>query len=248
MKLKEILAKVLKGESLTDEEKKFIEAYEEQPGGNPGEPGQQRIPKARLDEEIQKRREAEEKLDAQTAKLQELADKVEQLESSKMSAEEKAQRDAKRELDKRDAQIATLTKERDEARQGAENLRFQGQVSDLARKHRFHDTDYLAWLLKKSEVKMDDEKALDAFLADLRKSSPEHFESSVRGGSGIQRDPSGGASGDNAEESIRKLLAKPELTQSELAEVVRLHSGNAAQPGGATPQNGAGGTAGAAQQ
>ena len=93
MKLKEILAKVAKGEALTEDEKKFLAEYQEPDDGGTGDGG--RIPKARLDKEIEKRKQAEAKTDELTTQLEDLKSKLEDLENADMSEAEKAKKELK---------------------------------------------------------------------------------------------------------------------------------------------------------
>lgn len=96
MSIAEILAKVAKGETLTDAEKQFAAGYKPAAGDEEtGETGG-RIPKARLDAEIAKRKEADSKVAELNSKLDELNSKLEELESAGMSEAEKAKKEAEK--------------------------------------------------------------------------------------------------------------------------------------------------------
>jgi hypothetical protein len=73
MNLTELLKKVAKGETLTDEEKAYLAAYKEDDS---------RIPKSRLDEELAKKKELQKNIDALTAKQSELESQLEELKNT----------------------------------------------------------------------------------------------------------------------------------------------------------------------
>lgn len=217
MKIAELLEKIANGETLTDEEKKFIKEYKEP------EPDPNRIPKARLDEEIQKRRAAEEKEGELQAKLSELESKVEELTTKGMSEAEKAKRESAKTLKTLQDQVAALTKERDESKAKAEEMEFRGRVSELASQHHFTDPEYLAYKLRGGKVNLDDATAVSGFFSELEKSSPSLFQSEAKGGAGTSGE--NGQKGANAYQSrIDELLKKPSLTLRESQEVIELQT------------------------
>ena len=97
MKIEEILAKVAKGETLTEAEKQFAAEYKPGAGdAGGGDDNSARIPKARLDAEIAKRKEAEAKNAELATKVDDLTSKVEELETAGMSEAEKAKKEAEK--------------------------------------------------------------------------------------------------------------------------------------------------------
>ena len=209
MKIEDILKKIAKGEELTDEEKKFAEGWKDD-----------KIPKDRLDSEIEKRKEAERKLEEQQAKLTELTEKVESLETGNLSEVEKVKKEAEKLQKQLSEQLKKATEERDKA-QGelAASLR-KTAVGDIAAKHKFSDAAYLDFLLKGKEVKLDDENAVNAFMGELVKSSPQLFASDVKPGGGTGA--GGGTDIDGKKTRIDELLRKDTLTTAESSEVIRL--------------------------
>ena len=143
MSIAELIAKITKGETLTDEEKTFLAAYKEPDMKD-------RIPKSRLDQEIAKRSEYE----------QQLADLQKQLEK--------------------------LSKERDEAVSAKTELEFKNQVSALAGKHNFIDPEYLGFLVRKNQLDLGNEDAVNGFVAGLQKDAPKFFKVETASGAGTQ--------------------------------------------------------------
>lgn len=223
MKIAEILAKIVKGENLTDEEKKFLAEYKEP------EPDPNRIPKERLDEEIAKRKASEAKEGELQTKLSELESKVEELTTKGMSEAEKAKRESAKTLKTLQDQVAALTKERDESKAKAEEMEFRGKVAELANAHRFTDADYLGWKLKSGKINLEDATAVSGFFAELEKSAPALFQSEAKGGAGTGGENSGSNGGNAYQSRIDELLKKPSLTMRESQEVIELQGKIAAE-------------------
>lgn len=188
MKIKEILAKVAKGEELSTEEKKFLAEYEE-----PSEDG--RIPKERLDREIAKRNDAEKKLaDAQKA-ADEAKAKLDDLESKGLSATDKQTKEFQKQLDAMTKKVETLTAEKEATVTELAQTKFRTAVSELAAKNGFLDADYLGFVLSGRKVDVTDAKAVDAVVGDLKKSHAAMFKAPVAGGSGGAAGGTGGNAG-----------------------------------------------------
>lgn len=235
MKIEEILAKVAKGETLTEAEKQFAADY------NPaGSDEGARIPKARLDAEIAKRKEAEAKNAELSTKVDDLTSKVEELETAGMTEAEKAKKDAEKASAKQAAELARLTKERDEAVKKASEMEFSSKVQALAAKHNFTDSDYLAYKLRTGDVKLDDEGAVTTFMRGLEKSAPGMFRSTAKSGAGTTANGTHTAQPSEAKKRLEELNGKKELTNREVAEVIELQGkvkAEAAQNGGIGENN-----------
>lgn len=180
MKLREILDKAAKGEKLTEEETKFLAEYKE--------PEEGRIPKERLDREIAKRNEAEQKLkDAQEkldaaeaaakAKLEDAANK-------NLSEAEKQQKEFQARFDALTKQIKEVSDKHEQAAKELTEARFKASVADLARKAEFLDVDYLGFVAQQRKIDLAKQEAVDGLVADLKKTKPHLFGAKLQGGSG----------------------------------------------------------------
>lgn len=226
MKIKDVLAKISKGEELTAEEKKFVEEYEDQEGGS----GENRIPKSRLDTEISKRKKAEEDLQTLKDELDELKDKLDELESSGMSEAEKSKKESEKAQKKLQDQIDALTKERDEAVSKMTAYERSGKVRSIADKHSFSDADYLDYLLNSKQIDLEKESDVSNFLRDLSSNRPELFKSSAKPGSGTGG--AGGGQGDSAaKKEFDELMKKKELSTAEASRVIELQDKIKAEEG-----------------
>lgn len=217
MKIKDILAKVAKGEELTAEEKQFLSEYEEPAAGD----GDNKIPKSRLDGEIQKRKKAEEDLQTLQDKFDELEEKLESLESSGLSETEKLKKEHGKELKKLQDEVAALTAERDDAVGKMTKYERSGKVREIADKHKFSDAEYLDYLFNSKEIDLEKEADVSKFMSDLGSSRPELFASSARSGSGT-----GGTQGATeitaAKKEFEELMKKKEMTAAEAGRVIEL--------------------------
>lgn len=249
MKIEDILAKVAKGEALTDAEKQFAADYKPAAAaGDADDEKNARIPKARLDAEIAKRKEADAKVAELTTRLEELNSKVEELENKGMSEADKAKNAAEKERTKTAAQIATLTKERDEAVKKAADMEFASKVQQLATKHNFTDAEYLAYKLRAGQVDLDDEGATGTFMKGLEKSTPTMFKSAARPGAGTAANGTPQAQPSAAKKRLEELQSKNELTNREVAEVIELDSKVKAEAAAAGTGNNNGGADAAKQE
>jgi hypothetical protein len=218
MTIAEILAKIAKGEALTDEEKKFALEYKE-----PTDDGT-KIPKARLDQEIAKRKAAEEQTAQLNTQITELQEKLDKLETSGLTEAEKAKTEAAKQLKNLQAQVEKLTKERDEAAKKAADMEFSSGVRELAAKHNFVDADYLGYKLQAAGLKLDDENGIATFMKGLEKESPSMFRSQAKPGAGTQQDQGQGGANATAKQRLEELNKKTELNSKELAEFIALQA------------------------
>ena len=224
MNIKEILAKIAKGETLTEEEKKFVSEYDPEKDEN-------RIPKSRLDAEIKKLHDEQEKAKNLAAEIEGLKSKIEELETNGMSEAEKAKAQAEKELKKLQADLANATKERDSAKANLAKMERTSKIQAIASKHNFSDSEYLDYLASSKQIDIDSETSVTEFMTNLGKDKPELFKSGAKSGGGT-----GGGGGDGVgslQKRIDELLGKESLTEREASEVIELNSKIAeAQAGG----------------
>lgn len=215
MNIKEILAKVAKGEKLSAEEIEFVQKYD------PDENG--RIPKDRLDKEIEKRKAAESEQQRLESELATLKDKLDELETNGMDEAQKAKRESDREIAKLKKQVDDLTAASEEAKQKAATLERTAKVRELAASKKFRDSDYLDYKLKSSEIDLDNQDAVQKFFGDLEKSNPELFDSTAKPGTGT----TGGNPNQNGGNAVNlarldELRKKDSFTNAEAAEFLKL--------------------------
>ena len=169
MKLKDILAKIKKGEELTDAEQEFLDKYEEG------------IPRDRLNQEITAKNAEKEAKEALQQQLDEQKAKIEALENGDLTESQKLQKDN----EKLQKQIDDLTKERDSFKTETESMKFKAAVSKIAAEHNFTDASYLEYLIgKEKDLKLDDKDAVKAFADKLRETSPKLFKVEANPGGG----------------------------------------------------------------
>jgi DNA repair exonuclease SbcCD ATPase subunit len=212
MDIKSILKKVAEGKELTAEEKDFLTNYD--PDASDG-----RIPKSRLDKEIEKYNTEKKRADELDAKLSELNEKLEELENSGKSEAEKAKAASDKELAKLQKQVADLTKERDEAKENFANSERTSKIAKLAAKHSFSDAEYLDYLTNAKQLDLDDDTATAEYMKELGKSKPELFKSTAKPGGGTG---TGGKAVSSAKERMDELMKKDSLTTREADEVIEL--------------------------
>jgi hypothetical protein len=213
MNLTEILKKVANGEELTAAEKDFLSKYKSD--------DENRIPKSRLDAEIQKRKDAEQKASDMEDRISNLEEQLEEKNNGDLSEVEKLKKAHEKELAKRDTQIATLTGERDSASKELGSLKFSSAVSKVAGKHKFSDPEYLGYLVQSKDLNLEDEEAVSAFMKELEGNSPNLFKSEVKPGGGTPPATPPNQGG-NKQDRVNELLKKDDLTIQEAAEVADL--------------------------
>lgn len=214
MDIKSILKKVAEGKELTAEEKDFLSSYD--PDTADG-----RIPKSRLDKEIEKYNAEKKRADELDTSLSELKEKLEELENSGKSEAEKAKAASDKELAKLQKQVADLTAERDEAKANFAKSERTSKIAKLAAKHNFSDAEYLDYLTNASQLDLDDEGATTKYMTDLGKSKPQLFKSSAKPGGGTG---TGGKNMSSAKERMDELMKKESLTTREADEVIELQA------------------------
>lgn len=215
MNIQEILKKVVAKEELTAEELDYLKSYEPEKDG--------RIPKDRLDKEIEKRKAAEDSKTKLEEQLEEMKTRLEELETKGMSEADKAKAAAEKELSKLRKQVEDLTKAGNEAKEKAAALERGAKIHELATARKFKNADYLDFKLKSAEIDLNDEDAVGKFFGELEKASPELFESAAKPGTGTGGANQGG-NGGNAVNLARleELRKKPDFTNAEAAEFIKL--------------------------
>jgi len=215
VKIKEILAKIGKGEELTEEEKKFLAEYDPEKDEN-------RIPKSRLDEVNAKLKAAQDKASGFETQIAELNKKIEDLETNGMSEAEAAKAKAAKELKKLQDDFAAATKERDEAKANLAKMERTAKINAISSKHNFSDAEYLDYLASSKSVDIDNEASVTEFMSNLGKDRPELFKSGAKSGGGTGSGEGGGVS--SYQKRIDELLGKETLTEKEAGEVIELNS------------------------
>jgi len=211
MKIEEIMAKIVKGEALSDEEKAFLKDFKFDEG---------KIPKARFDEVNHAKKAAEDEAKKLKDQIEELTGKVEELSSAGKSADQKASEKAAKELKKLQDQLDAKTKEAEEATKAKTAMERKATVSELAAKHKVIDSEYLDYMLNSKGVDLKDEKAIASFAKELEKASPHLFKSDVKSGSGTGSGAPTDVSGHQAR--MKELMGKKELSSREAGEVIEL--------------------------
>lgn len=182
MNLVDILKKAVAGEELTQEEKDFAAAYK--PDG---------IPKSRLDEEILKRKKAEDSAKDLQSKLEEISGKVEELEGKGLSEVEKVKKENEKELAKLKQQLAAELTAKETAANELNSLKRKASISDLAAKFNFTDPEFLDFKASSSKLDLADEAKVKEFMDGLKTASPKMFKVDAASGGGSN--PGGGDKG-----------------------------------------------------
>lgn len=197
MNIKDILAKMLKGEELTADEKAFAESYNEDSG---------KIPKSRLDTEIAKRKKAEEDAEKLKTDIDDIKAKLEEKEDADMSEVEKLKKAHQKEVDKLSKENEALKTERDTISKDLSGVKFKNSIAGIANKHKFNDTEYLSYLVKQEGENFDlsDESAVGAFMDGLKKSNPHHFSVNANPGGGGNPGSGGDKGNTNFEDAKNK--------------------------------------------
>lgn len=157
MNIKEILAKVAKGEELTAEEKSFAEGYED----NSSELETLKAKQGKLEADL---KEAQKKSKT-------LEQSAENAKREKMTADEKLQADlatAKAELEEAKASKEATEKE-------FSTLKRTNSINKLASDNKFKDVEYLDYLVAKANLDLSDDKAVKTFIDSAKKDTPQYF-------------------------------------------------------------------------
>ncbi len=207
MNLADVLKKVAQDVELSPEEKEFLNNYR-----------QEGIPKSRLDAEIAKRKDAENRSQELASAMEELKGKVESLESRDLSETERLKKDFDKELNRLRGSLQTLSTERDSARQELDSMKFKQNVAKLAGKYKFTDSQYLEYLTAKSGVALEDPDNVKQFMDELRETSPKLFKLELRPGGGSNPGSGAGDAGflsAKAEGDVTKMLQNaPEVSNN----------------------------------
>jgi len=181
MKLTDILKKVTAGETLTQEEKDFLDGYKPE-----------EIPKSRLDQEIAKRKEAETAKQGLETELETIKSKVEELENKGLTEVDKVKKENEKELAKLKQQNATLLSEKELAAGELNSMKRKASISELAAKHNFTDPEFLDFKASSSKLDLADEAKVKEFMDGLKTASPKMFKVDANPGGGSKP----GAGGD----------------------------------------------------
>lgn len=224
MNIKELLAKLLKGETLTAEEKAFVEQYDPQKEIDTASAAARR----KAEKEA---KEARDKLDAQNATVKELTEKLE--------AAEKAADDAKggnsAELAKMQKQIAKLeavnaaNEQKLKANARMDAIRAAVKTAGITAAKGI-SPDALERLIDLSvgDTDVSDADALKAVLDQFKADNPSMIAAEVKGGSNIKGDPNASkftgianpwkADSFNLTKQIEILNAEPNTAKTMMAE------------------------------
>ncbi len=176
MKIKEILAKVAKGEALTDAEKEFLTKYEE-PKPDASKVTQLEQEKADLANQLKTFQDKESEREAEALKNK---PEVDQLRAQLSTANET---------------IKTLTKERDTARTEKVELERDNSIRAIASDSKFKNFEFLKFNLTGAKVDLTNKEAVKAHMEQLRKDNPELFSAEVNGGGGGSNTGNNGGGG-----------------------------------------------------
>ncbi|MDD3118128.1 MAG: hypothetical protein PHQ27_03035 [Victivallales bacterium] len=166
MKIADILGKVVSGTALTPEENEFLANYREPELKD-------RIPKSRLDQELSRKKELEQR-------LEEMARRVDEYENRDLSESEKNRKI----IDNLNRKIETLSRERDEIQVAKTELETRSRIAAIAGEFNFDDRDYLEFLIKRDRQDVNDPEAMKSYLDGLQQSCPRHFRIDAAPGSG----------------------------------------------------------------
>lgn len=207
MNLVDILKKAAAGEELTQEEKDFAAAYK--PDG---------IPKSRLDAEIAKRKEYEDKAKDLETKLEELSGQVEDLQGKGLTEVEKVKKEMEKELNKLKQQNQTLISEKELTAGELATIKRKASISDLAAKFNFTDPEFLDFKASSAKIDLADEAKVKEFMDGLKTASPKMFKVDANSGGG-SNPGNGGDKGANYQAAKEKgsiagmIAAAPEVKQ-----------------------------------
>ncbi len=166
MKITEIIGKIVSGEEITPEERLFLSDYQEPEVKD-------RIPKSRLDQEIARKKELEQR-------VEDMARQLGEYENRGLSETEKNRRT----IENLNQKIENLTRERDEIRNAKDAIEMRTRIGALAEKCNFDDHDYLEYLIKRDGKNVTDDEEMNGYIAELMKASPRHFRLDISGGGG----------------------------------------------------------------
>lgn len=163
----QLMAKLKKGEALTNEEVAMLEKVSR--------------PAERFNEVSAKAQKLEADLKAKTKEL-------EDLEANQIDEKQRLEDEVKNQLAELSGKVETLSLDNQKLKEdkaGAERLL---KIKDLARDNPtgaiFNDPNYLAYLLDKKEIDLEDDEQVKSTFESLLEKHPEQFNVVAKGGSG----------------------------------------------------------------
>lgn len=104
-----------------------------------------------------------------------------------------------------------LSEERDSAQKELKRWKYRQQIGELAAQYQFSDVEYLAYLCEKNQVDLSARDTADGFMTDLRSKTPKFFRSDVQ--PGAKADQLAANSVAPGASIAEMLSAAPEITQ-----------------------------------
>ena len=147
------------------------------------------VPRTRLNEEINKRKEYE-------TQLNELSSEIQALKDRDLTEQERVVKSYERTIDELQAQVSEYESTVGELKSKYEDAEFNLKVYTLANDNeigKFKHPDYLGMLVKREGLDVADNETVGTFLKGLSDKMPEMFVSPVKGGAG-QTESKGGSS------------------------------------------------------
>ena len=215
MNIKELLQKIINGEALSEDEKNFISKYDPESDEN-------RIPKSRLDKEIQRAKEAQDRANKLQENIDDMQSRLDELENAGKSETERMQLKHEKEIAKLQEAIAALTTERDNASAKLAKSERVAAIGKIATNHNFIDFEYLDYLAEQNGLDLNDNTAVGDFMKNLINDKPELFKSNAKSGSGTKSYGSNDSS--TIQTRLNELLKKTELSTREASEVIELQN------------------------
>lgn len=223
MKFKNIIDKLLRGESISSEERStLLEFRDPDPRDSQSDPASGDNSGSRKNApESSPRFENRPAID-KDARIAELEEKIDELEGRGKSELEKLQSDYR----KLETKLKNAEAERDSARAERDSLVYDGAISNLAAEHRFLNRDFLKYKFQSAKIDPSDTDAAKKFMESLKQSEPGFFGAELNpggAGSGGGSAPADGAAAGNRAR-IDELLKKDVLSFAEVAEIKKLQS------------------------
>ena len=192
MTIADILSKVIAGTELTVAEKEFLAGYREP------------VPDTDREREM-------------ADKLKEVQGKLDAAEREQLTEQERQQKD-----------LETAQRDNEQLRRDVAEVQAAKAAQDhdlavhrLATEHKFHDANYLAYLVGRDGV--DLAKDGKTYLEGLKRDAPQYFDAAVNtGGGGGAGDPNGTGGKGGRKMELDGLLGKATLTNSEVARVIEI--------------------------
>ncbi len=194
MKYSEIIAKMLKGEELTEAERKFMEAYKDPKGDD------------------SRTAELQKQLDKAKADKEELEKKIEEAEGKDKTEVEKLQAA----LDKANGKVKAAEAAAEAVKTEKAALEHENAISALAAEHKFTDREFLKFKFQSGKIDPRDAEAAKTFIENLKKDSPKYFTVDVNtGGAGTGGGDGGAGTGKDKKAEWEELMKKDNPTPVE---------------------------------